>query len=140
MRFWDTSALIPLCCHEQGSEAVDALLGGDDEVLVWWGTLVECASALARLEREAAFDDTALAQARARLGVLAQAWSEVLASEPLRDRALLLLRRHSLRAADALQLSAALTWAARGSGRAAFVCLDERLRRAASLEGFEVLP
>jgi uncharacterized protein len=60
--------------------------------------------------------------------------------DELSATALRLLATHALRAGDALQLAAALVWArGRPSGKA-FVCLDQRLRTAASLEGFSVEP
>ena len=54
-----------------------------------------------------------------------------------------LLDRHALRAADALQLSAALTLRDRAqeiTEDIEFVCHDERLRSAARAEGLRVLP
>jgi len=59
--------------------------------------------------------------------------------EEVRRQARRLLRVHPLRAADALQLGAAIVWAGRYEGRE-FVSLDARLREAARLEGFAVLP
>jgi hypothetical protein len=47
---------------------------------------------------------------------------------------------HALRAADALQLAAALDWCDGNTRGESFVCLDDRLRGAAVLEGFRVLP
>jgi hypothetical protein len=55
-------------------------------------------------------------------------------------RAKRLLARHTLRAADALQLAAALLAADDDPQRLEFVTLDERLAEAARLEGFRVLP
>lgn len=43
-------------------------------------------------------------------------------------------------AADALQLAAALDWCDGNTCGESFVCLDDRLRGAAALEGFRVLP
>ena len=45
------------------------------------------------------------------------------------------LRVHPLRAADALQLAAALEWSG-GAASGMFITYDERLRDAASREGF----
>lgn len=140
MRFWDASALIPLCCRQPASDEVQGLLGRDDDIVVWWGSRVECASALARLERESAFDAVEFGRMRDCLTRLSEGWSEVLAGESLREEALRILRRHPLRAADALQLAAALTWVAGWRGSPQFVCLDARLRQAALREGFELLP
>jgi predicted nucleic acid-binding protein len=49
------------------------------------------------------------------------------------------LQRHDLRAADALQLAAALMWAHGVRGRP-FVVTDGRLRTAAAASGFDVRP
>ena len=45
MRFWDSSALLPLLVDEPARERLIALLEEDAEVLAWWGTPVEIASA-----------------------------------------------------------------------------------------------
>ncbi len=74
------------------------------------------------------------------LVALAGVWLEVEPSETLRSSAEGLLRAHPLRAADALQLSAALLWARGQARRARFVSLDTRLREAAVRVGFDVLP
>ena len=140
MKFWDASAIIPLCLYQSGSVHVRALVGSDHKVVVWWGSLVECGSALARLEREANHDSTELNNARARLVVIRDSWDEVTASEALRKEALRLLRRYPLRAADALQLAAATVWSRDLADQASFVSLDERLSLAAASEGFVVLP
>jgi predicted nucleic acid-binding protein len=63
----------------------------------------------------------------------------VLPSGEVRDQALRLLRVHSLRAADAVQLAAARVWAGSTAG-AELVTYDEGLALAARLEGFRVLP
>lgn len=49
-----------------------------------------------------------------------------------------LLRVHSLRAADALQLGAALLWTGSRAQHAVLHTFDERLAAAARREGFEV--
>ncbi len=139
MRFWDTSALLPLLLEQEATAAVQALLSEDPEIVAWWGTPVECASAAARLRREDLLTPADEGRVLASLAVLRDAWLEVLPSEEVRDRASRLLRLHPLRAADALQLAAARTWAGE-SGDADFVTYDERLALAARLEGFEVLP
>jgi uncharacterized protein len=50
------------------------------------------------------------------------------------------LATHALRAAEALQVAAALTWCDESPRGERFVCLDERLKQAARREGFDVLP
>ena len=61
-------------------------------------------------------------------------------SDELRRRAARLLAVHPLRAADALQLAAALLWCEEQPHAEGFVSLDAKLRDAAHKEGFSVLP
>ncbi len=56
MKFWDASAIVPLLVAEPTTRPLQALAGHDPDMLVWWGSGVECASALSRLERDAALD------------------------------------------------------------------------------------
>jgi len=108
-------------------------------MLVWWGSQVECASALARLERGALLDGKAAAQAFDRLKQLADGWHEIEASEIVRENAIRFLRVHPLQAADALQLAAAFLAAERRPPSLELVTLDERLADAARKEGFELV-
>ena len=140
MRFWDSSAIVPLLVNEEASESVSKVLRADEDVIVWWGTRVECLSALSRRSREATLAGDTIQSAKALLAGLAAGWSEVLPIEPVRQRAERLLSIHSLRAADALQLAAALVWAEESPEGLDLVCLDENLRAAASKEGFTLLP
>lgn len=57
----------------------------------------------------------------------------------VRESAIRLLRVHSLRAADSLQLAAALVASDHRPQSWRFISLDARLCGAAELEGFEVL-
>ena len=100
---------------------------------------MECASAIARVRREDLISVEEETRTLDLLGMLREAWLEILPSAELREESMRLLRVHPLRAADALQLAAALVWA--GSPRAgSLVTLDERLALAARLEGLRVLP
>ena len=139
MKFWDSSGLVPLLLDQPETPRVRHLLEEDPEVVVWWGTPLECVSAVARVRREGALDFDAEAAVHALLDTLQDAWTEILPSEPLRRRASRILRVHSLRAADALQLAAALIWSERTEGTE-LVTFDERLTVAARLEGLRVLP
>ncbi len=107
MKFWDASALVPLLLAESSTRRLQALLDEDPDILVWWASEMECASALGRLERMGALDANALALALDRLKQLANAWHEIEPNEIVRENALRFLRVHPLRAADALQLAAA---------------------------------
>lgn len=140
MRFWDSSALIPLCVEERHSKMVQDLMRDDSELAVWWGTPVECSSSFARIRREGVITPEAEQLLRAMMVRLAEYWTEITPSEEVRMTARRLLLRHPLRAADSLQLAAALVWAGGQPEDLCFVCLDSRLRDAARAEGFVLQP
>jgi uncharacterized protein len=140
MRFWDASAIIPLCLAEPWTPFLMQSLAEDGLMIVWWGSLVECWSAFARLRREGLFDTRDEEQARAILAHLATAWTEVLPNQAVREHTARTLQLHPLRAADALQLAAALVWVQGQPSGHPFVCLDHRLRAAARREGFLLIP
>jgi uncharacterized protein len=139
VRYWDSSAVIPLLVGEGTSATAHRLLEGDPAVVTWWGTAVECVSALARLEREGSIGTDDLRGAGERLDALELAWAEVQPSDRLRAVATRLLRVHALRAADALQLAAALTVAEGQPASLEIVTFDDRLALAAEREGMKVL-
>ena len=139
MRFWDTSALMPLLVLEDRTPVVSGVMRDDPAVAVWWVTLAECASGLARLEREGRLAEPEKDAAAARLSRTARTWTEVPPLERVRDQAARLVRIHPLRAADALQLAAALVLSDFDPKTLPFVTLDGRLAAAARREGFEVL-
>jgi hypothetical protein len=116
------------------------LLRAEGRFVVWWGTPIECGSAIARREREIALSAAAANSAFERLRALQPSWAEVNPSAKVRDTALRLLRTHPLRASDSLQLAAAIVAAEDQPASLGFVCLDERLRTAAQREGFVVTP
>ena len=140
MKFWDASAIIPLCLAEPWTSFLLQILAEDRLMIVWWGSMVECWSAFARLRREGIFDTHDEEQARTILARLATAWTEVLPSQAVRDHTVPILQGHPLRAADALQLAAALVWVQGHPIGQPFVCLDHRLRAAAQREGFLLVP
>ncbi len=140
MKFWDSSAIIPLCLEEPSSPVLKPIARSDEEIVVWWATRVECISALARRRREGAFTAEAITRTRALLSMLADAWSEIQPAGLVRQRAERLLMVHPLRAADAFQLAAALIWSQEAPMGLHVVCLDFNLREAAQKEGFTVLP
>jgi predicted nucleic acid-binding protein len=139
VRFWDSSALAALLLPEERTGAALALLDEDPEVAAWWGTPVECASAVSRAERNGRLGAAAAATVLDRLDRAQENWSEVLPSESLRRTARRLLRVHPLRAADSLQLAAALAISEGSGPPVTFVTLDGRLAEAARREGLPVL-
>ena len=139
MNYWDSSAILPLLVSEAGTAALRGLYDTEPEIVAWWGTAVECVSALTRLEREGALDNASVTSAIRQLDVLAEQWHEVQPVDAVRLTARRLLRAHNLRAADSLQLAAALVACEGKSSAIPFVCLDRRLSLAAEREGFRVL-
>lgn len=140
MRFWDASALVPLHVAERRTTELRALVKDDEAVVVWWGTVVECASALGRQHRRGELTPDDYGKALRALALTSRSWRAVVPTQELRFDAMRFVRVHPLSAADALQLAAALHWATRRPGGLDFVCLDARLRDAALAEGFTVLP
>lgn len=141
MRYWDSCAIVPLCLHDDAfSENMKSLMSNDESIATWWSSQVECCSAFARVRREGTISSDGEQQSRARLTVLASTWIEVEPGEKVKALAKQLLLRQSLRAADSLQLAAAIVWANGEPDGRTFVTLDKRLREAAKSEGFFVLP
>ena len=139
MKFWDSSAVIPVLVMEPMTRIVGEILAEDRHMHVWWATEVECVSTLARLERERVAPST-IEAALDRLAALREDWSEIAAGTGVRDTAKRLLRVHALRTADSLQLAAATMLADGDRASVTVVSLDDRLRDAARREGFPLLP
>jgi uncharacterized protein len=136
MIFWDATAIVPLLVDEPATARARELLSGDHEMVVWWGAATECESALMRAHRGGRIPQSDAKSARDLLDGLQLAWYEMQPTGLLRAQAGRLLRIHPLRAADALQLAAALEWAG-SPPSGAMVTFDERLREAAVKEGLE---
>lgn len=139
MIFWDSSAVVPLLVDEPPRGALLDLRRRDSGMVVWWGTPVECASAIARRERDGGIGTAAAGQALDRLRTLAGEWHEILATDAVRSAAQRMLRVHPLRAADSLQLAAAFVAAEHDPPSLEFVSLDDRLLDAAAREGFRII-
>lgn len=140
MIFWDSSALLSIIASQSAKTDLMALFESDPSIVLWWGTCVELSSGLCRLHRENAIDDAALSELLRATQQIVYDADEIEPSEELRQTSIRILRIHNLRAADSLQLAAALIWADRKPNGSKFVCLDKRLREAAEKEGFEILP
>src|SRR6266705_1132884 len=107
VRFWDTSALIPLVIEEATSAACRRLLRNKADLVVWVLTRTEMTSAIWRRARAGDLDMSAVPRVLSRIGALADRWTEITDVDLVRDRAERLLAQNALRAADALQLAAA---------------------------------
>jgi uncharacterized protein len=138
LRFWDSSALVPLLVEERRRAALLGLLERDPVMCVWWVSPLECTSAIARREREGDLDAGGASAALERLRAIAASWNEIAPTDSVRSTAARLLRVHPLRAADALQLAAAVLIAGGQPAELPFLSLDDRLNDAASREGFPV--
>ncbi len=138
MNFWDSSALVPLLVTEATSDLRRTQYNADPWAVVWFGTLVEVESSLVRRQRDGQLPADVEHAARKRLTEITKQWTEVLPTEEVRARAIRLLRVHQLRAADAFQLAAALIFCREQPQHLPFLTADQRLRDAASLEGFAV--
>ena len=137
--YWDSSALVPLCVRQSITSRAIALYGAHD-VVVWWATPVEIASALARLVRMRQLDPGDYSRARELAQTLSDSWSVIQPSDALRAKAAEFVDRFDLRAADAFQLAAALEWCEETPRGRLFFTADEKLREAAQLAGFEASP
>jgi uncharacterized protein len=140
VRFWDSSAVVPLIVAQATSPLADGWLSEDPEVALWTLTSVELVSAIRRLVRERALSEREASTAEARADELISASHVIVNVETVKSQARRLLRLHPLRAADAMQLGAALEWAeGRPTGRRLHT-LDTQLAFAAAREGFRVVP
>ena len=102
MRFWDASAIVPLIADEPMRERLFALLDEDPEIVTWWGTSVEIASALARRERQSLLTADEVTAALSAARQIADSSHEIAPSTSIRRAAERLLRVHPLRATDSL--------------------------------------
>jgi predicted nucleic acid-binding protein len=137
--FWDTSAIVPLCCFQSQSAQARSVAAKYGRQVVWWTTAVEAVSAFNRLLREDFFTLNGKRQALDRLNYLRIRWSEIQPAEEVREIAERLLGHHKLRAADALQLAAALVWCSHKPRGRHWIGADGGLSAAAESEGFIVV-
>jgi hypothetical protein len=140
LRFWDGSALLALTVRETASEKVEPLLQRDPDVAFWWGAPLQCMETLLAAQRGERISTADLQKARSVLDHLRARAFEVQPTEEVRARALRILSVHTLGAAAALELAAALVWCRERTHGVGFVSLQSPLRLAAALEGFRVLP
>jgi hypothetical protein len=140
LRFWDSSALVPLVVGQAGSAEVERWMDDDRDAVTWTLTPVEIASALRRLVREGELRERTVLQAEALAGELVARTHVVSDVARVKALACRLLRVHVLRGADALQLGAALAWADGAPNGQVVHTFDRRLAAAAQREGFRVIP
>ncbi|HEY0155838.1 MAG TPA: type II toxin-antitoxin system VapC family toxin [Thermoanaerobaculia bacterium] len=139
MRFWDSSAIIPLLIDEARSFEVLRLHDEDDDVVAAAITPLEVVSSLWRRRHRGELSLRRHQRAELRFAVLSQTWLEVAYSANITEIARDLLGRHMLRSLDALQLASAISVSSPHRALP-FVTLDEKLAAAARAEGFTILP
>jgi uncharacterized protein len=140
MRFWDSSALVPLVVQQPLSPEVERWIAKDAAVVAWTLTPVELVSALRRLVRDGALAEQGAREAEGLARELIARAHIVSDVERVKTTTIRVLRVHALRAADALQLGAALAWSDGHAEGAILHTFDKRLAEAASREGFHVIP
>jgi predicted nucleic acid-binding protein len=138
MRFWDSSAIVPQIVEEQASAVTRRWISEDAAIVVWALTRVELVSAVERRAREGKLPRPRRLAALRRIERVCLDAHEVSDIAAVRMRALPLLASHPLRAADALQLAAALLFSESNPASLGFATLDARLADAAEREGLEV--
>jgi predicted nucleic acid-binding protein len=139
MRFWDSSAIVPILVLEKQSAWARDLLRDDPVGIIWALTPVEVHSALVRRRRERSLVARDFTMARSRAKLVYSAMAQIVVLEQVAERALRVLDLHTLRAADALQLAAALVASRERPQDLPFVTLDEHLAEAAEREGFPLV-
>src|ERR1035437_9569260 len=107
---------------------------------MWGGPSGEIASAPGPLVRVGQLDPEQWMEAQKLALTLAGEWSVVQPSDSLRANAMRLVDRYDLRAADSLQLAAAIAWCENVPQGRVFLTADQRLREAAALHGFDGKP
>ena len=138
MIFWDSSAVVPLLIKEPNTKTVQNILEKNSDMIVWWGTEIECVSAIVRLEREKKIDSNNVESALLRLDSLKELWNEILPVEKVRSLSRRMLRVHSLHAADSFQLAAAVCASNGQPSTLDFFCFDKQLLFAAKREGLRI--
>lgn len=140
MKFWDSSAIVPLLVEVKETDYCLKTLSDDQEMLIWCLSGLEVMSALCRLVREESINERYFQATKRHLKDFIERAYEVKAIEQVKQRAVRLLEVHPLRAADACQLASALVATHEDPDRLVIVSFDQRLKNAAIKEGFIVNP
>jgi predicted nucleic acid-binding protein len=138
--FLDSSALVKGYRNEAGTRRVSDLLRGADPLLIAQLAHLEVSSAIVRRAHESQASAATVQQSLDELDREVTSSLEVIRiNDALMYNAILLTRTHRLRAADAMQLAAALIARDRVEGQELiFVSADEELNAAAMAEGLRV--
>jgi predicted nucleic acid-binding protein len=140
MRFWDSSAIVPILVLEEETEYCIRAFQSDREVMVWTMSKVEVFSALCRRFREDFLKEDAFDSAKKRMNDFFDMAFEIASLSKVKERAMRLLQVHPLKAADAMQLASVLVATQEDPSKLPIISFDDRLNLAAKLEGFTVNP
>jgi hypothetical protein len=138
MRYFDASALAKRYVREKGSVKVRRLLSSDVPATSRLSS-AEIASALMRRTREGSISDEQRERAMAALDADVSAMLVVELTPAIVARAQTLLRRHALRAGDAIHLASCIHLREELQDEATFIAFDDRLSAAAHLEGLTLV-
>lgn len=136
--FWDTSALLPLCCSQIFTARSKKVRQKYPKFVIWWGTSVEVHSGLARLNRDG---EITLGDVVKTLRLWKQIKGTCRIVEPVErvvELANILPEIYGLRALDSFQLAAALIWCQEKPRNRPLITADMRLAGAAERAGFTV--
>jgi hypothetical protein len=139
VRYWDASALVPLFIEEASTAEVEGWRAADSGITTWMMTRVEVISGIARRKREWPALLAGWNRAIREVQEVASRWTEISDAAAARLHAERIVMDYPLRAADALQLGAAIVAADGDPQSLELVTLDRRLADAARREGFPVL-
>jgi predicted nucleic acid-binding protein len=106
---------------------------------VWWSTPVEIRGAFERLRRTGEINSGEHVAALVEAEFFKGGWREMTPHDAVRDQAARMLELFPLKAADALQLAAALSWCAGKPQGRAFISGDVQQLRAAEALGFQTI-
>lgn len=139
MRYFDTSALVKqYFLQEPGSKTVRELLKTGDKVFTAVLTYTETHAAFARRRREGALSSQVTRRLALRFDKDWETYDILLLNQDVLSLARQVLYRHPLRSADAIHLASALLLARKTPATGwEFVCADQRLGAAASIEGLQ---
>jgi predicted nucleic acid-binding protein len=134
--FWDTSAILPLCCSQIFTVQSKKFYRKFPKTVIWWGTSVEINSGLARLKRNNHLDEKEVIKSlklwekfRINSRVVLPIEKIILLAEDLPER-------YELRAMDSFQMAAALVWCQEKPRNRPFVTADDKLSKAVEKAGF----
>ena len=137
MKFWDTSAIIPLFINEELTSTAKSYLEQDKQMMIWWGTSIEVYSTVSRLEREGVLSEQEQESVISCFRELEETSIEIHPQDSIKKTAKRLVRNHAIKTLDALQLASCIF--ANNEFTVKMVTFDERLRRIAQKEGISVL-